>query len=127
MPTNQILNLEIELGDGGREHTLVKLICAGILLERGYDVSSGREYLDDVGVNPDLVATRIEKITSEKGKKRKCKFEYWVEIIDSSDRHLENNEVIKGITDIIKIDIRNLKTNKPFNFIVDGLEYRLPE
>ncbi len=123
---NKILNLELELGDGGKWHTYIKVLCAAILRLRGYEVTSGRECLDE-GINPDFVAKKLTKITSEKGKKRKVNLEYWIEVIDTSDRHLENNEVINAITDIIKIDIRKLKLNKPFASIVEGLEYRLPE
>jgi hypothetical protein len=122
---NKILTLE--LADGGKWHTIIKLIVAGILVRRGYDVSSGREYLSEVGVNPDLVAKKTTKITSDKGKKRKVGLEYWIEVIDTSDRHLEKHEVINGITDIIKIRLKDIKFNKPMASIIEGIEYTLPE
>ena len=58
---NKILSLELELGDGGKWHTYIKVLCAAILRLRGYEVTSGREYLDE-GINPDLVATKTEEL-----------------------------------------------------------------
>jgi len=140
-PNNKILNLkeegiELEIGPTkkkGRWHSIFNTVIAGIGVWRGYDVSTGREYIELLHVNPDQVWRKQVVIPRQGGRKERKNEESWIEVVDTSDQHIEQNETVKrwlksgALRGIYKIEIKEMKLNKPFASIVEGLEYRLPE
>ncbi len=140
MPNNQILNLEIEdteveleLRDGGKWHTRMKVVCAAVQVSRGHEIRSGRQYLKALGLIPDLVDRYLIIIPLTGGKKRRTEVESWIEVVDNSDRHIENNPTVKawirsgGLKDIYKIHVKDFPPTMTQEQLWKGLEYRLPE
>jgi len=139
-PKNKILSLELEdteveleLGDGGKEHTRLKVMGASVQVLRGHKITSGREYLESIGVNPDLVDRWEIVIPREGGKKTHKTTEAWHEYIDNCDRHIENNETVKrllrsgALQDIYKINVKDFPPTMTQEQVWKQLEYRLPE
>lgn len=105
--------------------------CVQVL--RGHTITSGREYLESIGVNPDYVDRWEIVIPREGGKKTRRITEAWHEYIDNSDRHLEKNETVKrllksgALQDIYTIHVKDFPPTMTQEQLWNKLEYRLPE
>lgn len=137
---NKILSLELEdteveleLGDGGKWHTRMKVVCACVQVSRGHDITSGRQYLKHLGLIPDLVDRWAILIPLTGGRKRRTETESWIEVVDNSDRHIEKHPVVKrwirsgGLQDIYKINVKDFPPTMTQEQVWKELEYRLPE